>query len=81
MAMSCAQCHVLVLEGPNAIHMVRLLNGNHDPEAAGPGKLRFEVRGAGGPFNTVYATDCVEEVERVSKIIFGPQIGIKKQYT
>lgn len=61
----------LLLEGEDAVAVVRKLNGNTDPSKADPGTIRREFRSAGGPFNTVHGSDSAESAIREIKIIFG----------
>ena len=61
----------LLLEGENAVKVVRSLNGATDPSKAEPGTIRHDFRSAGGPFNTVHGSDSLEAVAREVEIIFG----------
>ncbi len=47
---------LLILEGENAIEVLRDLTGNTDPRKAGPGTLRYVFRSAGGPANTAHSS-------------------------
>jgi nucleoside-diphosphate kinase len=64
LAISSGPCYVLLLESENAIELVRELNGPTDPAKAPPGTIRHDFRSAGGPFNTVHASDSKEAFAR-----------------
>jgi nucleoside-diphosphate kinase len=64
LAMSSGPAAVLVLEGDDAINRVRNLNGATDPRRAEPGTIRHDFMSAGGPFNTVHASDSPEAAQR-----------------
>lgn len=70
LAMSCGPCVALIYEGENAINQVRLKNGATDPAQAEVGTIRQKFRSAGGPFNTVHASDCEDAFKREVKIFF-----------
>ncbi len=70
LAMSSGPSISLILEGENAIKVVRILNGATNPAEAVPGTIRYKYRSAGGPFNTVHGSDSMEEFERERKVIF-----------
>ncbi|MEA1929265.1 MAG: nucleoside-diphosphate kinase [Patescibacteria group bacterium] len=61
----------LLLEGENAVSVVRKLNGATVPSEAEPGTIRYDFRSAGGPFNTVHASDSPEAAAREIQLIFG----------
>lgn len=60
LAMSSGPCRVVILKGDDPIERVRALNGATDPAKAAPGTIRAVYRSAGGPFNTVHASDSPE---------------------
>jgi nucleoside-diphosphate kinase len=60
----------MLLEGEDAIAVVRRLNGATNPEKAEPGTIRHDFKSAGGPFNIVHGSDSPEAVERESAIVF-----------
>lgn len=64
LSLSSGPCLVLILEGEEAITNVRALNGATIPSEAEPGTIRSDFRSAGGPFNTVHASDSFESFER-----------------
>ncbi|MBX4198788.1 nucleoside-diphosphate kinase [Candidatus Parcubacteria bacterium] len=70
LAMTSGPCVILVLEGENAIETVRALNGATDPLKAALGTIRCDFRSAGGPFNTVHASDSEESFEREMQLLF-----------
>lgn len=70
LSMSSGESIAMVLEGEDAIAVVRQLNGATDPAKAEPGTIRHDFRSAGGPFNTVHASDSPEAFLREKKIIF-----------
>ena len=61
----------LLLQGDDAIERVRRLNGDTDPAKAEPGTIRRDFRSAGGPANTVHASDSPEAAKREIRLIFG----------
>ena len=61
----------ILLEGEDAIKKVRALHGATDPAKAEPGTIRHDFRSAGGPFNTVHASDSPEAAAREIKLFFG----------
>lgn len=72
---SMCQGHVvaLILEGQDAISRIRLIHGATNPEKAAPGTIRHhfkDVKGRGGPYNTVHASDSPEAVIREIGLIF-----------
>lgn len=69
LAISSGPCHVLLLEGEDAIRLVRELNGATNPAEAEPGTIRHDFRSAGGPFNTVHASDSKKSYEREHEIV------------
>lgn len=71
LAMASGPILALLLEGENAIAVVRKLNGATDPAKAEEGTIRHVFRSAGGPFNTVHGSDSSEAVAREVGIIFG----------
>ena len=64
LAMTSGPLVALVLEGENAIAKVRDLNGLTDPNKASLGTIRHDFRSAGGPFNTVHASDSARSATR-----------------
>ncbi|MEY3784463.1 MAG: nucleotide diphosphate kinase [Candidatus Parcubacteria bacterium] len=69
LAMSSGPCEVMILEGENAIEIVRELNGATKPDQALPGTIRKEFPSAGGPFNVVHASDSKTAYAREFKIV------------
>lgn len=67
--MSSGPSRVLILEGDDAIEKVRTLNGATDPNKAEPGTIRYKFRSAGGPANTVHASDSPESYQREFALI------------
>ncbi|MCX6784738.1 MAG: nucleoside-diphosphate kinase [Candidatus Komeilibacteria bacterium] len=61
----------LLLEGEEAVAMVRELNGATIPAEALPGTIRHDFRSAGGPFNTVHGSDSLVSAAREIALIFG----------
>ena len=70
LAMSSGPSQILLLEGEDAIRRVRALNGATDPAKAEPGTIRHDFRSAGGPFNTVHASDSQDAYEREIHILW-----------
>lgn len=68
LAMTNHLCRGLILEGENAIEEVRKLNGPTDPSKAPEGTIRGDFRSAGGPYNTVHASDSAESFGHEVKI-------------
>lgn len=64
---------VMVVEGRNAINLVRRIHGNKDPEEALPGTIRGDYSNS-TTRNIVHASDCPDSVEREISIWF-PQLG------
>ncbi len=60
----------MVLEGPNAIKIVRTLIGATNPQEALPGTIRGDF-GLELPANIVHASDSLESFRRESSIFFG----------
>jgi|SRR5690554_4273532 len=60
----------LVLEGDNAIALVREINGKTDPEEAAEGTIR-KLYGETKTYNTVHASDSQESAARETEIWFG----------
>lgn len=69
LSMISGPCIVLVLEGNNAVQVVRDLNGATDPSKAAPGTIRHDFRSAGGPFNTVHGSDSTASYVRESLVV------------
>lgn len=70
LAMSSGPAQILILEGEDAIRRVRALNGATDPSKAEPGTIRHDFRSAGGPFNTVHASDSQGAYQREVNILW-----------
>jgi len=62
----------LLLEGEDAVAVVRKLNGATDPAKAEPGTIRHDFRSGGGPFNTVHSSDSPESATREIEVVFFP---------
>lgn len=71
LAMTSGQICAFLLEGENAVAVVRELNGATDPAKATEGTIRNAFRSAGGPFNTVHGSDSPESAIREIALIFG----------
>lgn len=68
LAMSSGFCSLVVLEGEDAIGVVRALNGaTRNPQ---PGTIRHDIKSADGPFNVVHGSDSPEAVLREMAIVF-----------
>lgn len=78
LAMSCGLCRALILEGEEAIQRVRELNGPTDASKAPPGTIRHDFRSAGGPFNTVHASDGLRSFVHERNVLIGAQARISK---
>lgn len=61
---------LMVLEGPNAVDIVRTTNGATKPGEAAPGTIRADFGVTIGR-NLVHASDSVESAEREVSIFFG----------
>lgn len=71
LAMTSGPSLALLLEGgEDTIEIVRKLNGATNPEKAEPGTIRHDFRSAGGPFNTVHASDSPDAAAREITIVF-----------
>lgn len=60
----------VVLEGWNAIALVRDLNGVTNPANALPGTIRHDFRSAGGPFNTVHGSDSASAAQHEIALLY-----------
>jgi len=60
----------MVLEGPNAIKLVRALIGSTNPQEATPGTIRGDY-GLELPANIVHASDAPASFVREAKLFFG----------
>lgn len=60
----------MVLEGPNAVKIVRTLIGATNPQEALPGSIRGDF-GLELPANIVHASDSPQSFKRESRIFFG----------
>lgn len=76
LAMSSGPCRAIILEGENAIEEVRRLNGPTDPSKAPEGTIRCDFRSAGGPFNTVHASDGLVAFTRELGVVIEVQKNI-----
>lgn len=70
LSMISGPCVALILEGENAVKVVRALNGATNPAEAEPGTIRHDFRSAGGPFNTVHGSDSRAAALREIDIVF-----------
>lgn len=62
----------MVLEGPNAVKIVRTLIGATNPQEALPGSIRGDF-GLELPANIVHASDSQDSFKRESQIFFGKE--------
>lgn len=60
---------VLVLEGPNAVQVVRNMLGATNPADAAPGTIRGDLA-LGMPNNMIHGSDSVESAKREIKIFY-----------
>ena len=70
--MTSAPIVALVIEGRNAIELVRLLNGDTDPMTSQPGTIRGDLS-VNVTHNIVHASDSEESAKRELDIVFGPE--------
>jgi len=61
----------MILEGENAVSLVRKIIGATDPAKAEPGTIRGDF-GGGVTTNIIHAADSSENAEKEIKIIFKP---------
>jgi nucleoside-diphosphate kinase len=59
----------MILEGANAIEVVRVMIGSTDSSKASPGSIRGDY-GLGLTANVIHASDSVESFIKESKVIF-----------
>jgi nucleoside-diphosphate kinase len=59
----------MILEGDNAIEVVRVMIGSTDSSKASPGSIRGDY-GLGLTANVIHASDSVESFIKESKVIF-----------
>jgi len=59
----------MILEGENAIEVVRVMIGSTDSSKASPGSIRGDY-GLGLTANVIHASDSVESFIKESKVIF-----------
>ena len=71
LAMMSGEVSALLIEGENAIAVVRNINGHWDPKVARTGTIRHDFPSANGPFNIVHASDSPESAHRETQIFFG----------
>ncbi len=71
LAMASGPIFVLLIEGEDAIDIVRKMNGATDPRKAEPSTIRHDFMSAGGPFNAVHGSDSPEAAEREIALMFG----------
>jgi nucleoside-diphosphate kinase len=64
LAMSSGPVVGLILQGKDVVRRIREINGARDPQQAVSGTIRHDFMSAGGPFNTVHASDGVEAAKR-----------------
>ncbi|MFA5998059.1 MAG: nucleoside-diphosphate kinase [Candidatus Paceibacterota bacterium] len=64
LAMTSGPIEMLILHGENVVQQVREMNGATDPNKATAGTIRHDFRSAGGPFNTVHASDSLAAASR-----------------
>lgn len=69
--MTSAPIVALVIEGRNAIELVRMLNGDTDPTKSQPGTIRGDLS-VNVTHNIVHASDSAESAQRELDIVFGP---------
>lgn len=69
LAMTSGPIEMLFLEGENVVQRVRDMNGATDPSKAVPGTIRHDFRSAGGPFNTVHASDSLTSASREQALL------------
>ncbi len=70
LSMKAGPCVFMLLDGTDAIALVRKLNGATDRAKAEPGTIRHDFPSAGGPFNIVHGSDSPESAAREIKILF-----------
>lgn len=70
LAMGSGMIEVLLIEGEDAINVVRKINGPWDAKTAEPGTVRKDFPSAGGPFNMVHASDSEESAKREIALMF-----------
>ena len=69
LAMTSGPIEMLFLEAEYAVQLVRSMTGATDPSKAAQGTIRHDFRSAGGPFNTVHASDSLASAEREHNLI------------
>jgi nucleoside-diphosphate kinase len=67
--MTSAPIVALAIEGRNAIELVRILNGETDPQKSQPGSIRGDLS-INITHNIVHASDCQENAQRELDILF-----------
>ncbi len=70
--MTSAPIVALVIEGRNAIELVRIINGDTDPTKSHPGTIRGDFS-VNVTHNIVHASDSAESAQRELDIVFGPE--------
>ena len=70
--MNSAPIVALVIEGRNAIELVRIINGDTSPTESRPGSIRGDFS-VNITHNIVHASDSSESAQRELDIMFGPE--------
>ena len=70
--MTSAPIVALAIEGRNAIELVRILNGETDPQKSQPGSIRGDLS-INITHNIVHASDCQENAQRELDIVFAAE--------
>ncbi len=70
--MTSAPIVALAIEGRNAIELVRILNGETDPQKSQPGSIRGDLS-INITHNIVHASDCQENAQRELDIVFATE--------
>lgn len=70
--MTSAPIVALVVEGREAIALVRILNGATDPKLSQPGSIRGDLS-VNITHNVVHASDSPENAQRELEIVFAPE--------
>ncbi len=64
-------CVILIIQGENAVGVVRKLNGPSAPKTPEKGTIRGDFKSLGGVKNLVHGSDSVPSAKREIAIFFG----------
>lgn len=65
----------MIVEGPDAIHLARVLMGATNPKESQPGTLRGDF-GHDYTQNIVHGSDSAESVKREAPVLFGDTVAL-----